>query len=416
MNRKSTLLLFVAFFLLNLQSFAQSVKVDAEIRSRAEYRDGFREPLADTLNGTYINNLRTKINLDYESKEIKAKISLLDSRTYGSTDTGKTGNGVGLLEAWGEYNFTPELSFALGRQGLEYDDKRLFSYNNWSNTPGAHDLLLLKYTTKDFTIHVGSAYNNVGDSTHFFVAYTQSYKTLNYIWLTKPLGKVSVSALWTNDSFEKNSGKSVTRTYRNTIGGNVWLTDKKNPFNFYFSGYYQFGRDKSNRSLSAYLLALKLNQTLDEKWSFTGGADLFSGSKHDIASDKNHTFNKLYGTNHAFNGSIEYWATPPTQGLVDLYVGATVKFTPKFDLNVTFHNFSTAQKLEANNKKALGSEIDITANYNISKLFAIQGGWSTYFTTKGTDIVKKKDGVDTGFPQWAYIQISFKPTFFSKSL
>lgn len=416
MKRTGTSLILVILSLFGLQTYGQNVKVDGEIRTRGELRSGFREPLADSLNTSYVNNLRTKLNVFYEGKDFKAKISFIDSRTSGATDVAKTGNGLGVLEAWGEYNFTPELSFSVGRQGLEYDDKRLFSYNNWSNTPGAHDIVLLKYKKGDFTIHAGSAYNNVGDSIQYLAPYTQSYKTLNYIWLTKDLGKVSASALWVNDSFEKGSVNNVTTTYRNTVGGNVWLTDKKNPFTFLASGYYQFGRDKSNRSLSAYALALTLQQKINEKYSLVGGAETYSGSKDDIEPNKNNTFNKLYGTNHAFNGSIEYWSTLPTQGLVDLYIGATAKPSSKFDINLTYHNFSSAQTIEANGKKAIGSEIDITANYIVSKQFAIQGGWSTYFSTNGTDILKNKVGVDTKFAQWAYIQLTFKPTFFTKSL
>lgn len=414
MKKLLLLLLLASFF--SSQLLGQSVKVDGEIRSRGEYRDGFREPLADTLNPSFVNNLRTKINLDYNSQDIRARIVLIDSRSYGSTDVGKTGNGVGVLEAWGEYRFTPQLSFALGRQGLEYDDKRLFSYNNWSNTPGAHDLLQLKYKIDDFIIHVGSAFNNNGDSTQYLSAYTQSYKTLNYIWLTKPFGQISASALWVNDSFENGSVGNVGRTYRNTIGGNVWLTDKKNPFTFYASGYYQFGRDKSNRSLNAYLLSLIAQQKINEKWGINIGGDFLSGSKYDIDKKKNNTFNKLYGSNHVFNGSIEYWSTLPTQGLVDLYLGATAKFSPRFDIGLTFHKFSTAKDINADGRTNIGSEIDIVANYIVNKQFQLQGGWSTYFTTKGTEILKKKVGVDTRFPQWAYVQVTFKPSFFSKEL
>ncbi|MCD7973610.1 MAG: alginate export family protein [Candidatus Azobacteroides sp.] len=411
--RKNVFLSVVAFLLIVVQLYGQTVKVDAEIRSRGELRDGFREPLADTLNAAYVNNLRTKLNFLYENRDIRAKLSLLDTRTYGGTDVGKTGNGVGVLEAWGEYYFTPELSFVLGRQGVEYDDKRLFSYNNWSNTPGAHDLLRLKYESPDITIHVGSAYNNAGDSTQFFSPYTQTYKTLNYIWLSRSFGKISASALWVNDSFEHGTTGDISTTYRNTVGGNIWLTNKKAPFTFHASGYYQFGRDKKDRSLSAYLLSLNAKQLLNERIAVHIGGDVFSGSGYDIASDKSNTFNKLYGTNHAFNGSIEYWSTLPTQGLIDIFAGLTGKFSSKFDINITYHHFSTSRDIDESGKTNLGSEIDITANYYVNKEFTLQGGWSSYFTTKGSDILKNKINVDTHFPQWAYIQVTFTPVFFS---
>ncbi|MFT3995551.1 MAG: alginate export family protein [Dysgonomonas sp.] len=410
---KKSLFLFV-FLIYAMTSIGQTIKVDAEIRSRAEFRDGFRDPLADTLNASFVNNLRTRINAYYESKDIKSKISILDTRTYGNTDVSKTGEGLGILEAWGEYNFAPEIAFSLGRQGLEYDDKRLFSYNNWSNTLGAHDLLLLKYQSSYITINVGSAYNNAGDSTRFLSPYKQSYKTLNFIWIGKSFGKVSASALWVNDSFERGKLGDIKTSYRNTIGGNLWLTNKKEPFYFIINGYYQFGRDKQNKSLNTYLLSATVRQKLSHIFELKLGTDIFSGSDNDIASDKNHTFTKLYGTNHAFNGSMEYWATLPSQGLFDLHAEVSCKFSAQFDIEAAFHRFSTVKRIDAGNRKNIGSELDITANYTVNSQFTIQGGWSSYFKTKGTDTLKKKTGIDTHFPQWAYLQLTFKPQFFSK--
>lgn len=414
MSRQITFFLFCFFSVLSLSSQAPSIKIDAEIRSRAEYRQGFREPLADSLNSSTVSNLRTKLNFAYAADNIKAKISLLDTRTYGGTTTSSTGNSLGVLEAWGEYRFNPQLAISLGRQALEYDDKRIFSANNWSNTPSAHDLLLAKYTSGKLEVHVGAAWNNAGDSTQYLSAYTKTYKSLVYLWLTHPIGKITTSAVAVNESFEKGNEPSIRTIHRNTIGTNIGLKDSQIPFSFYFSAYYQFGHDTSQKDLNAYLLALKLEQQISDKWAVHAGGDLFSGSEYNIASQKNHTFNKLYGTNHAFNGYIEYWSSVPSQGLADLYAGVSARFSPKFDIDLTFHKFSTTKDISQNIKKNIGSEIDITANYNISKEFSLQGGWSGYFVTNGTRALKKKSNIDTQFPQWAYIMVTFKPVFFSK--
>ena len=397
------------------QLSGQAIKVDAEVRSRGEYRDGFQEPLADTLNPVYVNNLRTKLNFTYSASDVRAKISLLDTRTLGATDVSRTGNGLGILEAWGEYDFTPEFSFSLGRQGLEYDDKRLFSHNNWSNTPGAHDILLLKYNSPILTVHIGTAYNNANDANFkSLTPYTLTYKTLNLIRIEKRFGLLSASTLWINDSFESGTEGNITTNYRNTIGGNLWLTDKKKPFTMLATAYYQFGRDKLHKELSAYLLAFSAQQRLNDKYSLQIGSDIHSGSAYDIDVKKSNTFNKLYGSNHSFNGSMEYWRNLPAQGLIDIYAGATARFSPKFDINMTYHYFCTAKEINADGKKGIGSEIDIIVNYTFNNQFALQGGWSAYLTNDGTDILKRKTGIDTRFPQWAYFQLTFKPVFFNK--
>lgn len=404
--------LFIILLFIAIGAAGQNVKIDAEIRTRGELRDGFREPKADSVRTAFVNNLRTKVNLQYESESVKAKVSLIDTRTYGATDVGRTGNGLGILEAWGEYRFSPAFSLALGRQGVEYDDKRLFAYNNWSNTPGAHDLLYFKYKTEGFAVHFGSAYNNAGDSIQFLAPYRVAYKTLNFLRLEKSLGtKLAAAAMWINDAFEGGTTGDIWTAYRNTLGANLWSSDRKAPFSFIAYGYYQFGHDRQNRSLSAYLLAAEARLRLSPKWSVKAGGDLFSGSKSDIDAGKNNTFNKLYGTNHFFNGSIEFWSTLPSQGLVDIFVGATAEFSPKFNIDFTFHNFSASQDINEAGKRALGSEIDILANYTVNKVFAVQAGWSGYFTSEGSDILKRKVGVQTRFPQWAYIQLTFKPVF-----
>ncbi|MDR0733145.1 MAG: alginate export family protein [Dysgonamonadaceae bacterium] len=408
-------LLFITFILsCTAHSWGQEVKADAEIRSRGEYRDGFQQPLLKTEDAAYVNNLRTKLNLSYKGEDIKAKLTLLDSRIYGKTAVANTGNSLGVLEAWGEYAFTPQFSLALGRQGLEYDDKRLFSYNNWSNTPGAHDLLLLKYATEGLTVHLGSAYNNTGDSLKLPITpYTLAYKTLNFLWASKTFGKIAASAVWVNEGFEGGNVGSVSHFYRNTIGANIWLSDKKSPTTFNVNGYYQFGKDNKDKELNAYLLSAKVQQKLAAQWAAQIGGDLFSGSKTDIAASKNNTFNKLYGTNHAFNGSIEYWRNVPAQGLVDFYLGATFKRS-RFSANLTYHNFSTQKEFEKGKGKGIGSEIDLTIDYTINSRLALQGGWSTYLANDGTDILKKQVNTDTRFPHWAYVQLTFKPVFFSK--
>lgn len=401
-----------------MPSYAQSVKVDGEIRTRAEYRSGFQNPLADTLHSAIIGSLRSRLNVTYSDNKIKAKLTLQDARTYGQTGINNTKNSLGLYEAWGEYLFTPDFSASLGRQSLEYDDKRLFSAANWSNTGNSHDLLLLKYETKTGTkAHLGAAWNN-GSDVLYESAYTvnKSYKMMTYIWLSKSFGKLDATALWINDGFQRGTTSKLLNklSYRNTVGGNLGLKNKTVPYSFYATAYYQFGHNTKDKSLRGYLLALKNQYSITTKWSATLGVDYFSGSKSDLESGKDRTFNKLYGVNHSFNGSMEYWATLPAQGLFDLYGGITFKTNSKFNIDVTFHSFSLTQELNSTDKKNIGSELDITANYTIAPEITIQGGWSAYFKTDQTDIVKKQVSIDTKFPHWAYIMISFKPTFLSK--
>lgn len=412
-------LLIMAALLTGTCVKAQNVKVDAEVRSRTSLRSGFQTPLADSLHAAVVNELRTRIGLSYSDSKISTKITLQDSRIYGETGgNSMSKNSVAIYEAWGQYHFTPELSVTLGRQFLEYDDKRVLSQSNWSNAGNAHDLALFKYENGDFKLHVGSAWNNASDVLYESAySVSKSYKSMDFIWLGKKLGIFDLSALWLNDAFQRyktDLTKIDKLSYRNTIGGNLQLKQKGIPLFAYATVYYQFGHDSQAKSLSAALLALKLKYAFSSMWSALAGVDHFTGSNYDLASNKDRTFNKLYGVSHSFNGSMEYWASLPKQGLNDIYGGLILTPSKKWSVNGTFHVFSLDKRLEQTSNKSLGSEIDLTADYQVSKQLALQGGWSCYFKSNTSSIVKSQQGVDTKFPVWAYVMLTFKPTLFSK--
>jgi hypothetical protein len=390
---------------------AQAVKIDGEIRTRTELREGMKSPVADSLNGAVVTNMRTRLSLSYAADNLTTKITVQDTRTFGQTAPGSVQtNSTGIYEAWGEYLFAPGMSFKIGRQTLEYDDKRLFSVSNWSNTGLAHDLLLLKYNTDGFALNLGSAWNNSSD-VMVESAYTLTYKTMSFLWLTKSIGKVGISAIWVNDGFQKGTTPALIKeiAYRNTAGGNIWLNAPDMPINFYGTGYYQFGHDPKNKQLNAYLLAGKVTGHVMPLLSLTLGEDYYSGSSATLATDKDNTFNKLYGTNHSFNGSMEYWTTPPTQGLSDTYLDVETKPFAGFIADATFHKFSLAKQPKKGNKD-LGSELDLTLTYPLSSQVSLQGGYSTYFTTNAVNIAKNIT-TSSRTPQWAFVMISFKPTF-----
>jgi hypothetical protein len=390
------------------------VGIGGEVRSRIEYREGFRKPLADTLNGAMIGSLRTRIQLNYDRHEkVKARIILQDARIYGQAGTNDTRNSLGIFEAWGSYSFTPDVSFVLGRQAIEYDDKRLLTASNWSNTGNAHDLLLLKYEPANgFKLHWAGAWNNNADN-EYEKTYTvaRSYKALTFVWLEKSFAPWHISAIWLNDVFNYGETDASTgrKSFRHTVGGNLELKKKEIPFSLYATAYYQFGHDPQNRPLDAGLLALNAQYKFSEAWDIKVGTDYFSGSTpEETRAGKNKTFNKLYGSNNSFNGMMEYWTTLPTQGLCELYGVITFRRTLKFDVNAAFRSFSVTEALAETDQKHIGSEIDLTTHVIISPQLAIQGGWSVYFRNRQTDLLKAQQGIRTHFPQWGYVMFTFK--------
>lgn len=397
---------------------AQAVSIGGEIRTRSEVRSGAQTPLYDSLGTALVTVMRTRLNLAYTSNVMKAKLVLQDSHVFGQTSpTALSTSTFGVYEAWGEYLLSPGVSLAMGRQIIEYDDKRLFSASNWSNTGNAHDMALLKYTATDLTLHLGVAWNNATD-VYQESAYSTSYKSMVYLWGSKPLGDFNLTALWVNEGYQRtNTQANINdnkRWYRNTLGGNLGYASASFPVTFYGTGYYQFGHGTTGKSLDAYLLAGKLQAKPCSKMGLTAGVDYFSGSKYDIASTEDHHFNKLFGANHNFNGSMEYWRTPSNAGLVDIYFGPEFTIGSKLKAEAIYHAFSLSQQYSKSYlHKGLGSELDLTLTYPVSPVFALQGGWSGYFQNRLEKVVKSVTKTDTTFPQWAFIMITFKPTFLS---
>lgn len=398
----------------NRDVYAQKVSVIGELRSRTEMRDGFKKPLLKKEDPAFISLLRSRINATYADEATEVFFSLQDSRTLGETGTNTTGNSLGLFEAWGAYQLSHDFKVKVGRQTLEYDDKRILSASNWSNTGNAHDLGLLQYKRKKFQAHLGIAWNNAGADLLKESDYTvsKSYKFMSFLWLKTQINRFSISAITLNDAFQNGTPDRDSMIFRNTMGVNVLFQDKDIPWNIYGTSYYQFGHDKNNKKLSAYLFALKISYAFTPAWHTTLGADWYSGSKADLPTSKNHTFNKLYGVSHSFNGAMEYWTTIPTQGLQDFYASIKYVSNKKLDINLACHFFSLVHKHVNTDKKGLGSEIDLVANYKCSPQFSIQGGYSMYFTSNTTDILKDQIQSKTRFPHWGYLMLIFKPSFF----
>jgi hypothetical protein len=393
----------------------QTVRIDGEVRSRTEYREGFRKPLADSLAGTTVSLLRTRLRMAYADEKIEAKIALQDARVYGQAGTNDTRSSLGVFEAWGSYRVAPALTATVGRQGIEYDDKRLLTVSNWSQTGSAHDLLLVKYEPAGrFRLHWGLAWNNVADSEHErLYAVERSYKALTYLWLGASVGLWDLSALWIDDVFdqEQPDAGTWTRSFRHTLGGNLGLKRAEVPLSLYATAYYQFGRDPRNAPLDACLLAAKLQYRIGTAWEATAGIDYFSGSTaQEQREGNNHTFNKLYGSNNSFNGMMEYWTTLPAQGLCNAYGGLAFRPGAAWSVEAIVHTFAVAEKLEGTDRKNIGAEIDLTLRCDLTPQLAVQGGWSVYFRNRQTDLLK---ATDTGarLPRWGYVALTFKPRF-----
>jgi hypothetical protein len=417
---------FAILGLLLLLSFSESygqTTIDAEFRPRSEFRQGFNQPLPDGTKPAFLTLQRSRLNFNYKGGVISARLVLQDSRVFGETDIKQpataTSGSIGIYEAWTELLLFSGTSFKIGRQGVQFEDGRLFSLSPWSNTGNAHDLAQLRYLAPGLDVQLGYAYNNQkaynADSSFYNVS--KMYKELAFIHLTKTLAPgFDWSLLGVDEGFMKSKA-DLDLYHRYTTGGTLQLKNDKLPLGIFATGYYQFGKSSPTVDLNAYLLALKANYSFTDKIVGLAGVDYFSGSGSTIVATKTNTFNKLpYGVNHSFNGYMEYWATLPKGGLVNYFGGVNLKLNKKLSSDITYYAFSLAKGMKSGTidiQKNIGSELDLVLNYKFSAETAIQLAWCSYLVTDGTKMLKyKSTAIDTKFPQYAYLMLTIKPQLY----
>ncbi len=404
------------------ESYGQTI-IDAEFRPRSEYRSGFNQPLPDALKSALVNMQRTRLNFNYKGGVVSARLVLQDSRIFGETDTKQpttaTTGSIGVYEAWSELLLFSGTSFKIGRQGLQFEDGRLFSLSPWSNTGNSHDLAQIRYFAPGLDVQLGYANNNqkAYNADTSFYNVSKMYKELAFLHLTKAIVKgLDLSLLAVDEGFMK-SKTNLDLYHRYTTGGTLQLKNDKMPLGLLVTGYYQFGKSAPTVDLDAYLLALKATYTINDKIAGLIGADYYSGSASTLAVTETNTFNKLpYSTNHSFNGYMEYWGTLPKGGLINYFGGVNLKFSKKLSSDITCYAFSLAKDMKVGTsevQKNIGSELDVVLNYKFSAEAAVQFAWCGYLATDGTKILKYKSAaIDSKFPQYAFLMLTIKPQLY----
>ncbi len=401
---------------------SQTVALDGEIRPRMEYRDGLSKPLLNANDPAVIGIQRTRLNLLFKSAVMSSYISFQDARTFGQTPNASDVATTGIYEAWSEMLLLPGTAFKIGRQALSYDDRRLFSSPKWSNTGTSHDAALLKFGINDLQAHLGVLYNNntaIYQETYYTTV--TKYRYMGFVWLSKNImNGLNISAIGVDEGVQDTmvikpkNYKKVGMNHAYTYGGNLNLDLDSMPVTAMVTAYFQSGESGIGSKMKGKMLAIKLGYKIADFLTVSAGADYLSGDDNNSDGIQN-SFKKLYGADHYFNGSMEYWKTPINEGLRDYYSGFTSKINSNLNFEASFHLFESDKDQtynKVNNGRSLGSEIDLLVNYKLNEWSSVEGGWSKYFTVANTLASKAiATNADISNPQWAYLMFTIKPSF-----
>lgn len=419
-------------------SYAQ-LKITGEVRPRMEYRHGFKSLADSAMQHAIFVDQRTRLNFDYKKDRIEFRVSLQDVRVWGSQSqlVGNEDFGASIHEAWGLAKLNDNWGLKFGRQELVYDDHRILGNVGWAQQARSHDAILLQYKNDKLKLDFGGAYNQDKaqlNTTSYTVS--KSYKAMQYAWGNYKLNDAfnfSVLAMGVGQQvnyIDINGSPDFQDNYTLTAG--TRLVFKKDKYGANLNAYYQMGSTATwpAMDVSAYNLGLELFYKIKDPYKITLGFEMLSGnSQTDTTASYNdvqHAFNPYFGTNHKFNGYMDYFYVGNhigNVGLNDIYLRFDYTHK-KFTAGFTGHAFMAnadvldVEELVTNgNIRAMdpymGAEIDVFGGFNLAPGAKLQLGYSQMIGTETMEAVKGGDMNEIS--NWGWVMITLKPTLFDNS-
>ncbi len=410
--------------LLGCLQFAQAqFTLDGEFRPRTEYRNGFGNLIADDADAGFGISTRVRLNAGYKTEAYKVFVSLQDIMVWGENRQilpYDQNNSFAVFQAWAEINLGEGWSTKLGRQVLSYDDQRILGGLDWAQQGRNHDAALIKYKKDKFLLDVALAFNqdysnptgfqSVGtpyNTTGFF-----SYKTMQYAYLKQAWDNFSGSLLLMNNGFQEFDTNNDPDGVSNLQTLGTHLNYKAGSFGLAANAFIQTGKRQGEVDVKgAYLLGLDLSYKASDKVGLGAGLEIISGNDGDPGETG--AFFPLYGTNHKFNGFMDYFYVgnhANSIGLFDVHVSANFKLNDTSSLLVKALNFSGEQEL-ASGEKSLGTEIDLVYKKKF-KGYALVAGYSHMFASDGMYELKGiTEDAASDTQNWAWVMLVLKPKF-----
>lgn len=446
-NRKKWLSLFtVAAVTVFGQTVNAQFSFSGQLRTRTELRDGQGSPSPKDVKAALFTSQRTRLVAAYAGYRLKLNVALQDVRVWGqdvstiNRTTTQDNNALMLHEAWAEIDLTDttnkkvKLALKIGRQELVYDDQRLLGNLDWLQQARRHDAAVFKLDVKNFIIHSGFAFNQnkeAASGTKYnstppgnYAASTNGgamYKSMQYAYVGYKLKSGTLSWLFLADQFSRYHTDIVNNVPSKIIDDGVWnrmttgfyLLNNFKRTSVTASAYYQAGKTSSGTDISGALLSGAAFYNVSKIIIAGAGVDYTTGGMKGSTSK---AFDPLYGTPHKFWGNMDYYYAANgfgNKGLTDYYIKIKLKPFASLVINADVHQFMSASDVyDASNNKLsrnFGNEIDVTANYALTKIISFEGGYSHYISTTSlvSPAVKNVSNAQQ-HNNWAYLSLNVK--------
>lgn len=416
MNRIQHFALGIALMLTGSMTAHAQFALSGELRPRTEYSHGYKTLAADNQQGSLFTSQRTRLNLDFTKDKLSTGLVLQDVRVWGSQAqlVSNEDKAASIHQAWLEYSFTPAISLKAGRQELVYDNSRIFGNVGWAQQGRSHDLVLLKYSGK-IKVHAGLAYHEDAVRTNNFYFGPDAYKSMQFLWAQYGTENLKTSLLFLNNGVpipRDTTGMGPVSdqgiSFSQTLGPVISYTTDLLALSA--EAYHQMGKDAAENNLSAWYAKLEAGVKLS-KVSVFAGYEYLSGTAFDEGAGSNKSFTPFYGTNHKFNGFMDYFYVGNhvnNVGLQDIYLKAKTKLGP-LAIGADLHIFNTAAEMAAGADSYLGTELDLVCSWKLDDQFALTAGYSHMLP--GAGMATLKGGSQNTYHNWAWLMLTAKPRF-----
>ncbi|MFD2099100.1 alginate export family protein [Flagellimonas iocasae] len=407
-------------------AFAQ-LTIDGQFRPRTEYRNGFGNLISDTAEPGLATSTRARLNVDYKSDSYQFYISLQDVMVWGENRQllpDDENNSFTVFEAWAQLNLGSGWTTKLGRQVLSYDDQRILGEVDWTQQARNHDAVLVRYAKESFMLDLAFAFNQDFDNPTGFQsvgnAYTTtgffSYKTMQMLHLKQKWENMSASLVLLNNGFQNFDDETNQDGLSNLQTLGTHFTYSKGSFGLTANAFLQTGERQGELDVKgAYLLGLDVGYKASNAVGLGAGFEIISGNDGQTVGETG-AFFPLYGTNHKFNGFMDYFYVgnhANSIGLFDIHASTNVKLGEKSSLLAKVLNFKGEQDLPSG-ENALGTEIDLVYSQSF-KGYALKVGYSHLFPSDGMYELKGVAEADAASSQnWAWIMLTIKPKLFTR--
>ncbi len=426
---KNKLYFTIVLVVLVFKGKAQELSIDADIRPRAEYLRGFGNLVPSGVDAAIFVQQRSRLKFGYTADKFSTYFSVQDVSVWGDTPqiaVADGNNSFSLAQAWINFKFGNGWSTKLGRQALSYDDQRILGGLDWAMQGRFHDAALIKYKNENgLKLDLGFSFNqnglsrintlfdpnNGGNARAVF-----DYKAMAYAWLHKDWNTFSGSFLFVNNSYQNldpaDGQTPIDGTVNRQTFGTHLVAKPAKGLKIAVNLYAQTGKFTETVDLSAYNVGLEATYK-PGKTVFGIGGELLSGDDNGGTDGEITSFFPIFGTNHKFNGFMDYFYVgnhANSVGLQDIYAKAVIKTGKSSSLLAKLHYFSAAEDIAGTDDTYLGTELDLVFTQKILPYATLKIGYSQMFAGDSMEILR---GVSdpSGLQNWGWAMLVVKPNF-----